>query len=160
MISLASLRAGFSPIGRHVPCFLVGRFGITFEAVASGADHRSTPLRTRKKKLDAISDPRIEHARTPRNGKQAAQFDFRRGITLFVFRVERSVWISDLDAWVRYRFKPAQIDCYTSLVSARGVTEVRPESFDHSTKGVACTARARVNVGIGLSHFVRGDGRQ
>lgn len=43
---------------------------------------------------------------------------------------------------IRYRFKPAQIDCYTSLVSARGVTEVRPESFDHPTKGMACTLRA------------------
>ena len=79
---------------------------------------------------------------------------------MFLFWVKRRVRISNLNARVRYLFEPAEIDCYTSLVSTRGVAEVASESFDHSTKGMACAARTRVNVGIDLGYFVRGDGRQ
>src|ERR1035437_758964 len=82
MISLASLRTGLSPIGRHVPCFLIRRFWVAFETIAGSTNHCSTPLRAGKKKLDAIGDPRIKYARTPGDCKQAAQFDFRRSVAI------------------------------------------------------------------------------
>ena len=78
---------------------------------------------------------------------------------MFFVRVKWCVWVSDLRARVRYLFEPAEIDCYTGLVSTRGVAEVRPESFDRPAKGMARTTRTRVNVGIGLRYLVRGDGR-
>src|SRR5260370_42669753 len=96
MIPLASLRAGLSPIGRHVPCFFVRHFGIALEPIAGGTNHCSTPLCARKKKLDAIGDPRIKYAWTPGDRKQAAQFDFRRSVAFFLFWVKRRVWAKEL----------------------------------------------------------------
>jgi hypothetical protein len=71
-----------------------------------------------------------------------------------------SIGVADLLARIRYFLEPAEINRYAGFVGAGGIAEVASESLDHSTKGVACTARARVNVGIGLGYFVRSDGRQ
>jgi len=88
MISVATLRPGLSPVGWHIPGFFVGRFGIALESIASSTNHCSTPLSARKEKLDAVGDSRIEHARTPGDRKETAQFELWRCIALFVFRIE------------------------------------------------------------------------
>ena len=104
-------------------------FRDTLEPIAGGTNDCSAPLRARKEKLDAIGDPRIKYARTPGDREQAAQFDLRRSVALFLFWVKRCVWISDLHARVRYLFEPAEIDRYAGLVSTCSVAEVAPESL-------------------------------